>query len=82
MLKWENEMLNKADVITSCSELLKDMVLKQYKINKNIIVIPNPYNEIDFTSSSENKNLNLIYAVKITLYNSLNLIGVIPKERM
>lgn len=61
MLKWENEMLNKADVITSCSELLKDMVLKQYKINKNIIVIPNPYNEIDFTSSSENKNLNLIY---------------------
>ena len=28
------------------------------------------------------ENLNLIYAVKITLYNSLNLIGVIPKERM
>ena len=28
------------------------------------------------------ENINLIYAVKITLYNSLNLIGVIPKERM
>ena len=28
------------------------------------------------------ENINLIYAVKITLYNSLHLIGVIPKERM
>ena len=29
-----------------------------------------------------NENLNLIKAVQITIYNALNLIGVIPEERM
>lgn len=29
-----------------------------------------------------NENLNLITAIKITLFNALNLIGVVPEERM
>ncbi len=43
------------------------------------------YEKCRVISEDEHKtmeNLNLIKAVKITLYNALNLIGVIPDERM
>ena len=43
------------------------------------------YEKCRVITSDEEKtmeNLNLIKAIKITLYNALNLIGVIPDERM
>ena len=61
LLKWENEMLKNCDTITSCSILLKKMVSTQYKINKKITVIPNPYNNVDFNVISKKANNNLIY---------------------
>lgn len=61
LLKWEETMLKNADIITSCSELLKEMVINQYEINKEIIVIPNPYNNKSFNVISKKNNNNLIY---------------------
>ncbi len=61
MLKWEHSMLRRADSITSCSQLLKDMVVKQYNLNRHITVIPNPYNNEDFRVVSKEDNNNLIY---------------------
>ena len=79
ILKWEDTMLKNADAITSCSELLKGMVIDQYDINKNIIVIPNPYNNKDFNVVSKKDNNNLIYVGSleerkgvILLANALN----------
>ena len=43
------------------------------------------YNEYRFVNENEeltNENLNLLLAVKNTMYNALNLIGVNPPERM
>jgi len=61
ILKWENMMLKNATLITSCSDLLKDMVYKYYRITKDIIVIPNPSNTKDFNVISKNENKNIIY---------------------
>lgn len=79
ILKWEDTMLKNADAITSCSKLLKGMVIDQYDINKNIIVIPNPYNNKDFNVVSKKDNNNLIYVGSleerkgvILLANALN----------
>lgn len=81
LLRWEDMMLKKADTITSCSELLREMVINQYEINKEIIVIPNPYNNKDFKVISKNDNNNLIYVGSleerkgvILLANALNKI--------
>lgn len=61
ILKWENIMLKKCDAITSCSSLLKDMVIKQYKLDRDIVVVPNPYNNKDFKVDTVEENNNLIY---------------------
>lgn len=61
ILNWEGQMLNNANVITACSKLIKNAVVKQYNINNNIIVIPNPYNGADFRVDSTKENTNLIY---------------------
>lgn len=61
ILEWENSMLKNADAITSCSQLLKDMVIEQYNIERQIIVIPNPYDNVNFSAISNNNNNNLIY---------------------
>ncbi len=64
ILEWESLMMNKADLLTSCSQLLKDMVGKDYDLKKEIVVIPNPCNLIDFKQKENNKNnnkKNLIY---------------------
>lgn len=79
LLKWEDSMLKNADVITSCSQLLKNMVFKQYNIDKQIIVIPNPYDDENFNVISNKDNNNLIYVGSleerkgvILLANALN----------
>lgn len=49
MLKWEKKMIESADKVTSCTEILKDLVKKELKITrKDIEVIPNPVNFEDF----------------------------------
>lgn len=79
MLEWENNMLNKANVLTSCSQLLKDMIIKEYEIKKDIIVIPNPCNIKSFKNNQSIPNNDLIFVGSleerkgiITLAKALN----------
>lgn len=45
MLKWEEYMINHADLVTCCSEILKEIIVKDFNIDSNsIIVTPNPAN--------------------------------------
>lgn len=54
MLYWENKMLQSASLITCCSNVLKDIVVENYKINKDeIIVTPNPANIVNFYRNEE-----------------------------
>ena len=62
LLNAENFMLHKADVVTSCSTLLRDMVNFQYNLKKRISVISNPYNNKDFyLDNNYSVNKNIIY---------------------
>ena len=62
LLNAENFMLHKADVVTSCSTLLRDMVNFQYNLKRRISVIPNPYNNKDFyLDNNYVVNKNIIY---------------------
>lgn len=50
MLEWENEMLLKADLVTCCSQALKDIICDEFEIEEgNILVTPNPANITNFT---------------------------------
>lgn len=45
MLKWEEKMLNSANLITCCSNALKNIIVKDFNIEKDqILVTPNPAN--------------------------------------
>lgn len=49
MLKWENYMIKHADLVTCCSEALKDIIIKDFKMSpNNIFVTPNPANIKNF----------------------------------
>lgn len=49
MLKWESQMLHSANIITCCSNALKNIVVKDFKIEESrIIVTPNPANITNF----------------------------------
>ena len=62
LLNSESFMLSKADTITSCSTLLRDMVNFQYNLKRRISVIPNPYNAKDFyLDNNYSVNKNIIY---------------------
>lgn len=62
LLNSESFMLSKADTITSCSTLLRDMVNFQYNLKRRISVIPNPYNSKDFyLDNNYSVNKNIIY---------------------
>lgn len=61
ILEWEDAMIKNADAITSCSSLLKKMVVSQYNVKKEVIVIPNPYNSHDFKVDFNGDNRNLIF---------------------
>lgn len=61
MLKWEHKMIESADKVTSCTEILKDLVKKEMNIERDdIVVIPNPANLIDFTCKNEKKEKSKI----------------------
>lgn len=60
LLNSENFMLNKSNIIISCSTILRDMVNVNYGLQRKITVIPNPYNNKDFYKADnyvENKNI-------------------------
>lgn len=49
MLKWENYMIKHADLVTCCSEALKDIIIKDFRMTPNdIFVTPNPANIKNF----------------------------------
>lgn len=59
MLKWETKMIESADKVTSCTNILKDLVIKEMKIKRDDIeVIPNPANLKDFYSKNNKKEKN------------------------
>lgn len=82
LLNAENFMLHKADVVTSCSTILRDMVNLQYDLKRRIMVIPNPYNSKDFYLDSNcliNKNIIYIGSLEerkgtLDLARALNII--------
>ncbi len=63
LLRWEEKMLYSADYITCCSNLLKDYVLKEFKIkSEEIEVIPNPADTINFYRDNKiDKEYELIF---------------------
>ena len=55
MLLWERKMIESADKVTSCTNILKDLVIKEMKLKRNDIeVIPNPANLKDFYTKNKN----------------------------
>lgn len=83
MLRWESKMILSADLITCCSNALKEMVIKDFNINDDdIIVTPNPANIIDFYKNNQiPKENKLIYVGSLeerkgvlVLANALNII--------
>lgn len=56
MLRWEKKMIESADKVSSCTAILKDMVINELKLKRNDIeVVPNPANLDDFYSKNEKK---------------------------
>lgn len=56
MLKWEKKMIESADKVISCTNILKDMVIKEMKLKRtDLEVLPNPANLKDFYSKNEKK---------------------------
>ena len=55
MLEWEEKMINSADCVTCCSNILKDLLVSEMNLNPNdIIVTPNP---ADFSNFYRDENI-------------------------
>ena len=64
MLKWEEQMLASADLVTCCSNALKRIILKDFKMHdEDIIVTPNPANVNNFYIDKKTKKENKIVYV-------------------
>ena len=57
MLRWEKKMIESADKVVSCTEILKDNVIEKMKLERDIEVLPNPSNVEYFYSKKETKKL-------------------------
>lgn len=58
MLRWEKKMIETADSVVSCTEILKDIVIDKMELTReDISVIPNPSNVEYFYSKKEAKKL-------------------------
>lgn len=56
MLRWEKKMIESADKVTSCTSILKNLVIDELKLTReDILVIPNPANLDDFYCKVEKK---------------------------
>ena len=60
LLKWENKMLKSADLLLSCSSLLKKKMEENYNISKKIYVLNNPFNYCSSLFDYDCNN-NIIY---------------------
>lgn len=61
ILKWESKMLKQCDTLTSCSNILKELTYKNYNLKeKEIIIIPNPANLINFYPNKKEKKENTL----------------------
>ncbi len=63
MLKWEYEMLHRADLVTCCSNILKRMIVPIFHLkSRDIVVTPNPANLRDFYPMKDiEKGNNILY---------------------
>ncbi|MBR6113297.1 MAG: glycosyltransferase family 4 protein, partial [Bacilli bacterium] len=58
MLKWEKKMIESADKVVSCTEILKNLVIDKMNLTRtDIDVIPNPSNVDYFISKKDIKKL-------------------------
>lgn len=83
LLKWENYLINKADYITCCSEILKKEMVSEFGIDPKLISVnPNPANLRDFYWDKSIKKENVLLYVGsleerkglIVLAKSLNIV--------
>lgn len=64
MLDWEEKMLKSADLVTCCSNALKDIIVKDFKLKKEKIkVTPNPANLTNFYFDKSIKKEDVILYV-------------------
>lgn len=64
LLKWEEKMLLSADRITCCSNALKEIIVEDFPIEKErILVNPNPANITNFYRDEKIKKQNIILYV-------------------
>lgn len=73
------------------SKVVEDAALKEmphlitnyvYSLASSFHYLYNDYRFVDENNELTNENLNLLLAIKITMYNALSLIGVVPPEKM
>lgn len=64
MLKWEKMLISKADLVTCCSDILKQKIVDEFKVDSDsILVTPNPANIKDFYRIENVKKQNKIIFV-------------------
>jgi len=83
MLKWEDSMIKRANLVTCCSQALKNMIVDNFEINESqILVTPNSANITNFYRDETIKKENKLIFVGsleerkgvIVLANALNII--------
>lgn len=83
LLKWEDKLIRSADLVTCCSDALKQEFLKSFlPLNQTIYVTPNPANIVDFYYDSNVLKKDYLLFVGsleerkgvITLAKALNLV--------
>lgn len=83
LLMWEKKMILSADLITCCSKALKNVVVNEFPIDKNsILVTPNPANIVNFyRDNSVKKKKKIIFVGSLeerkgvcVLAKSLNIV--------
>lgn len=64
LLKWEEEQIDNADYLTCCSKILKDMVVRDFKVQRTkILVCPNPANVTKFYREPKIEKINKLIFV-------------------
>ena len=79
VLKWENKMLKSADLLLSCSSLLKKKIDENYSLNKKIYVLNNPFNYCSSLECEYSNNIIFVGSLEerkgvIILAKALNIL--------